>query len=99
MVGRDIGSVVLPDADLKFYLKATLKERVRRRHREMLAKDSQATYQQALDSVLNRDQADSAREHAPLVRARDAVVIHTTRLTVAETLAELLRRVDGWDPA
>lgn len=90
MVGRDIGSVVLPDADLKIYLDASLEERAHRRHLEMLARDPQATYAAALESVRSRDEIDSRRALAPLKVAEDAIVIDTTALTVEQVLDKVL---------
>lgn len=95
MVGRDIGTVVLPDADLKIYLDATLEERVWRRHKEMVARDEKADYATALESVRQRDAIDSSRAHAPLKVAKDAVVIDTTSLSVGdvlETVCDLIER-------
>jgi cytidylate kinase len=86
MVGRDIGTVVMPEADLKIYLDATLEERVARRYREMLTRNRQATYQEAWDSVKHRDEVDSNRVHAPLKVAKNAVVIDTTSLSVEDVL-------------
>lgn len=97
MVGRDIGTVVLPDAGLKIYLDATLEERVQRRYRDMLAQDSHATYQQALDLVRSRDEMDSGRENAPLRVARGAVVVDTTWLSVDDVLEVVLDLVNERD--
>jgi cytidylate kinase len=96
MVGRDIGSVVLPGADLKIYLDATQEERAQRRFREMLAVNGQATYQQALDSVRQRDIIDSGRAHAPLRVAKGAAVVDTTRLSVEDVLEVVWELVEEW---
>ncbi len=96
MVGRDIGTVVLPDADLKIYLDATLKERARRRYRETLARGEPANYRQVLASVRRRDEIDSGRSAAPLRPAGDAAVINTTFLTVEQVLDQVLALVEGW---
>jgi len=97
MVGRDIGTVVLPDADLKIYLDATLKERARRRYRETLDRGEPANYQQVLASVRLRDKIDSGRAAAPLRPAEDAVVVDTTLLSVEQVLDKVLGLVDGWN--
>jgi cytidylate kinase len=95
MVGRDIGTVVLPDADLKIYLDATLDQRARRRYHETVARGGPADYDQVLASVRGRDEIDSGRSVAPLRPAGDAVVIDTTPLTVEEVLARVLALVAG----
>jgi len=89
MVGRDIGTVVLPEADLKIYLDATVEERARRRYREILERGEEADYKEVLASMRRRDKIDSQREAAPLRPADDAVIIDTTELSIAEVLAEV----------
>ena len=96
MVGRDIGTVVLPDADLKIYLDATLERRIDRRYREVLGRGEVAEYETVVESVRQRDEIDSSRALAPLRPAGDAVVIDTTPLTVDQVLAHVLLLVDGW---
>lgn len=88
MMGRDIGTVVLPDADLKLYLEATVEERAHRRHREILKRGEGADYGGVLASMRRRDEIDSQREAAPLRPADDAVVIDTTGRSIAEVLAK-----------
>lgn len=95
MVGRDIGTVVLPDADLKIYLDATLEQRAGRRYQENLARGDAADYEQVLASVRGRDVIDSSRAVAPLRPAGDAVVIDTTPLTIEEVLERVLALVAG----
>lgn len=96
MVGRDIGTVVLPDADLKIYLDASLDERVNRRFREVLARDGHADYEAVRETVLSRDQIDSNRALAPLRPASDAHVLDTTDLEVEQVLQRVLQLVDAW---
>jgi cytidylate kinase len=98
MVGRDIGTVVLPDADLKIYLDATLEERAGRRYRETLARGEPAQFDEVLSSVRRRDEIDSGRALAPLRAAADAVVIDTTALGITEVLERVMDLVDGWQP-
>jgi len=86
MTGRDIGTVVAPDADLKIYLDATVEERARRRYREVLARGERADYQAILKSMRRRDQIDSQRAAAPLKPADDAIIIDTTEMTIAQVL-------------
>jgi cytidylate kinase len=96
MVGRDIGTVVLPDADLKIYLDATLKERAGRRYREVVTRDRLAVFDEVLASVRRRDEIDSGRAYAPLRAAEDAVRIDTTALSVDQVLERVLELVNGW---
>ncbi len=96
MVGRDIGTVVLPDADLKIYLDATLEERSRRRFAERRARGEQVDFELVLKDVERRDHADSTREHAPLVPAPDAILIDTTGMDVDEVLRRVMLVIDHW---
>lgn len=93
MVGRDIGTVVLPEADLKIYLDATARERARRRHDEIKARGGQANYDEILERVLERDRIDSTRDVAPLRAADDAVVLDSDRLTADEVFQQILALV------
>ncbi len=98
MVGRDIGTVVLPDADLKLYLDATLPERANRRYLERRARGEQVELAQVQTDLERRDRIDSTRQHSPLAAASDAIVLDTTGLTVSEVMARLnglLRRRFG----
>jgi len=88
--GRDIGTVVFPEAQVKFFLDATAAERGRRRWLELKEKGLEVDLQQTITEVETRDAADSAREHAPLSRAEDAVTIDATALGVDEVLALML---------
>jgi len=90
MVGRDIGTVVLPDADLKIYLDATAEERARRRYDEILARGGKAKYDEILERVIERDRIDSTRDVAPLKAAEDAVVIDSDTLTADEVFDKVL---------
>jgi cytidylate kinase len=89
MVGRDIGTVVLPEADLKVYLDASMEERARRRHQEMVARGQTTDYEEVLTVMQRRDEIDSRRKTAPLRPADDAVIIDTTGLSVAEVVAKV----------
>lgn len=99
MVGRDIGTVVLPEADLKIYLDATVEERADRRYREILARGEAAAFEDVLRSVQRRDEIDSSRALAPLQAAHDAIVIDTTTMDVDQVLERVLALVDGWRQA
>jgi len=86
MLGRDIGTVVLPDADLKIYLDASLKVRAKRRFEEEKARGSCVTYQEVVSSLKRRDKIDSSRKFAPLKIAADAVVINTNNMSAAQVV-------------
>ena len=90
MDGRDIGTVVLPGADLKIYLTAAPEARAERRCRELRERGQLADFHQVLAEVLERDRRDSQREAAPLRQAEDAVVADTTRLDLEGSLRLLL---------
>jgi cytidylate kinase len=94
MVGRDIGTVVLPDADLKIYLDATAEERAKRRFDELRARGSKANYDEILERVIERDRIDSTRDVAPLRAAEDAVVLDSDKLTADEVFEQVLALVN-----
>jgi len=91
--GRDIGTVVFPDADLKFFLTATPEERGRRRYEELRAKGVPVDLEQTVAEVMQRDQQDMMREHAPLRKAADAVEIDSTGLTPDMVLSLMIAEV------
>lgn len=91
--GRDIGTVVCPDADHKFFLTADPQERARRRHAELQAKGSTVGFEEVLQATLARDRADEERAAAPLRRADDALDIDSTRLDVEGVVQVILARV------
>lgn len=95
MVGRDIGTVVLPDAELKVYLDASVEERARRRWLEEQARGKEADYDVVLASMRRRDGIDSTRQVSPLRVADGAVVVDTTALSIDDVLAETERLVEG----
>lgn len=92
--GRDIGTVVFPQAEVKFFLLASAEERGRRRYEELRAKGLDVDLQRTIAEVEARDAADSAREHAPLVQAADAVAIDSTRLTIEQVLEIMLSTIN-----
>lgn len=91
MVGRDIGTVVLPNADLKVFLLASLKERARRRHRELIERGTSVTFESVLGDLRQRDQMDSERDLSPLAPANDAHQIETDGCTATEVVERLWR--------
>ena len=90
MVGRDIGTVVLPDAPLKLYIVASAEERARRRWQERKDLDDGGSYEQILADIIRRDQFDGNRIHSPMRPADDAMVIDTTDRTLNQVLEEIL---------
>jgi len=90
MVGRDIGTVVLPEADLKLFLVASVDERALRRHRELAERGQSAELQAIRSAMAARDEYDSSRAVAPLKAAPDAVILDTTELTVEQVLQRVL---------
>ena len=84
--GRDIGTVVFPDADVKFFLSASADERGRRRYLELKAKGENVCQERTIAEVVQRDEQDARREHSPLRRAADAIEIDSTGLSIEEVL-------------
>jgi cytidylate kinase len=89
MVGRDIGTVVLPEADLKIYLDASAEERARRRYQEIVQRGGQADYDEILAAMRRRDQIDSTRAVAPLRPAPEALVIDSDHLDAEQVLTAI----------
>ena len=90
MVGRDIGTVVMPDADLKLYLDASAEERARRRFAERQARGEGATFNEVLAVLRERDRIDTGRTSAPLRCAPDAVRVVTDGLGIQEVLDQVM---------
>jgi len=99
MVGRDIGTVVMPDADLKIYLDASAEERARRRYLQRLARGEKADYEQILAAVRARDALDTNRDVAPLRPASDAVIINSDNMTADEVFAKVMTLLENWEKA
>ena len=95
MAGRDIGTVVFPDADHKFFLTASVDERVRRRAAQLAARGEVADTDAMATEVTARDRMDSQRTVAPLRAAEDALVVDTDAFDLEGVVAEVLRRVRG----
>jgi len=97
MDGRDIGTVVLPHADLKIFLVADVAERAKRRHKEHLKKGKKASLEALIEEIETRDKKDSTRKASPLKKADDAIVIDTTHLTIDEVVDKIvdLTRSEG----
>lgn len=93
--GRDIGTVVFPDAKIKFYIDADFKERVNRRHKESLELKQNLTFEDVSLDLSNRDNIDSNRKVAPLKKADDAIYVDTTNLNIKEVVNKLLSFING----
>lgn len=93
--GRDIGTVVFPDAEYKFYFTASLEVRAKRRYDQMKKEGLEADYEHVLESIAQRDRQDIEREHSPLRKAEDAIEIDTDNLTVEEGIQIILREINA----
>lgn len=94
MVGRDIGTVVLPEADLKLYLDADLETRAQRRYRELRERGEEVSFEDVLETMRQRDALDQGREVAPLRPAPDAVVLDTTAMNIEEVFRRVLQIIE-----
>lgn len=95
MDGRDIGSVVFPDAELKLFLTANIEIRAFRRQRELLARGEMIDIDSILNNLRHRDEIDSSRKESPLVRAAGSIEIDTTYVTIEEQVDEVVRLAIG----
>ena len=91
MEGRDIGTVVFPNANVKIYLDATPEERAKRRVQQNQEKGITSSYEEILESIINRDKKDMTREVAPLKRAEDAIYIDSSNMSIEETVEEIIK--------
>ncbi len=94
MDGRDIGTVVFPDAELKIYMTADARVRAERRYAELVAKGDMVTMEEILENVISRDEADMTREISPLRQADDAVVLDNSYMSVEEQMAWFMERYE-----
>ncbi len=99
MVGRDIGTIVLPDADLKVYLDASVEERARRRYNESHTRGESVSYGAVLSTMKMRDKIDSTRDVAPLCAAKDAVVIDSDGMSIDAVVEKTKTLIDEWSRA
>ena len=98
MDGRDIGTVILPDAQVKIFLTASPETRAKRRYEELIQKGQEADYQEVLTEIINRDARDMNRETAPLKQAEDAFLVDSSDMTLAEveeTICKIVRERMG----
>ena len=90
MEGRDIGTVVFPDADVKIYLDASPEERAKRRLKQNQEKGIESSYEEVLQNIIDRDKRDSSREIAPLKQADDAIYLDSTPLSIEEVVEKII---------
>ena len=95
MVGRDIGTVVLPEADLKIYLDASVEERAHRRHQELLERGEEIPYAAILESMKMRDQIDSTRDMSPLRPAEDAYILDSDGINIEQVIVRVNQIMNG----
>lgn len=95
MDGRDIGTVVLPNADVKIFLTATPEERANRRYKELAEKPNCPCYEEILSDIIERDHNDMNRSVAPLKQAEDAVLVDSTNLTLQEAADRIIEIING----
>lgn len=90
MEGRDIGTVVFPNANLKIYLDADIEERAKRRYKENVTKGIETTYEEVLEGLKNRDEIDMHRKVSPLKKAEDAITVDSTKMSIEEVVNEII---------
>ncbi len=93
MDGRDIGTVVIPNADLKIFLTAHVEERAKRRHKEQTKKGNSNQIDQVIEEIIRRDQKDSTRKESPLRKADDAIEIDTTNSSIEEVVEKIVQLI------
>ena len=92
--GRDICSVIVPDADVKLFITANLKTRAMRRYKELKAKNNHITYQEVLKSVKKRDKSDTKRKVSPLKKTKDSILLNTTNLSIRRCFLKIKKIID-----
>ena len=92
--GRDVGTVIFPNAQVKIFLIASPEERARRRHNEFLEKKTEITYEEVLKSIKERDHIDSTRDESPFVKADDAIELDSTNLTIDDVVNFISKEIE-----
>ena len=95
MEGRDIGTVVFPNADVKIFFNATAEERAKRRFLQYQEKGQDVKYEEILESIIERDRLETQREIAPLVKAKDAIEVDTTNMTIEDVLERVCEIIES----
>lgn len=93
MEGRDIGSVILPQADIKLYFTASEEERIKRRYKELIDEGYNIDYKEVKKQIVQRDETDSKRKYAPLIKAKDAILIDSTEKSIEEVKDKILKTI------
>ncbi len=93
--GRDTGTVVFPEAEVKVFLTASIEERARRRWKELMERGIEEDFEKILESIKIRDEQDSGRDIAPLIPAEDAIIIDTTNLSIEDVVERIGKIIDG----
>ena len=94
MEGRDITTVVFPNADVKIFLDCSVEERANRRYKQNLEKNIECTYEEVLANIIERNKLETERETAPLIKAEDAIAIDSTNMSIEEVVAEIIRIIN-----
>lgn len=94
MEGRDIGTVVFPDADVKIFLDCSVEERAKRRYKQNLEKGIKSTYEEILQSIKERHKLETERECAPFIKAEDAILVDSTNLSIDEVVEEIIKIIE-----
>ena len=94
MDGRDIGSVILPNATVKIFLTASAKERANRRYKELIEKNIEADYDTIYNEIVKRDEQDSTRKVSPLIKADDAIELDTSDLTIEQVIDKIIEIIN-----
>ena len=94
MEGRDIGTVVFPNADVKIFLDCSIEERANRRYKQNLEKGIQMTYEEVLENIKERNRLETERDIAPFVKPEDAITVDSTNLSIDEVVEEVLKIID-----
>lgn len=94
MEGRDIGTAVFPNADVKIYLDASVEERARRRYKQDIEKGMKVTYEEVLDSIIKRHKLETEREIAPLIQAEDAIYVDSSNMTIEEVVNRVIEIIN-----
>ena len=92
--GRDIGSVIVPDADVKLFINASIKVRALRRHKELKAKNNKISYQEVLKSIKKRDKSDINRKISPLKKTKESILINTSNLSISSCFLKIKKIID-----
>ena len=95
MAGRDIGTVVLPDADLKIFLTASAEERARRRHQEILGSGQNIAFDQVLQDLRQRDKLDTERTNSPLKPAEHSTILNTDNIELTDVVDQIINLMDN----